>query len=314
MQSLDHELAAALLKAAAGTKQATLRARADALSNRYRSRQISNQVVGMADELDALAYACYRMPATYRALHAALTAARDHVGGEVRTHVDLGGGTGAGAWAAASIWPRIHTEVVERQQSATRLGARLFPGTARWTLTDLRSWQPTTEVDLVTIGYVLNELDQAVALSILQQAARTARVVVVVEPGTPDGYAQILKARDHLIKEGLTIAAPCSHQGLCPLAGRDWCHFAVRVSRTELHRELKDGTRNFEDEKFAYVVATRSAAEPAGARVITRPLQRKGHVLLDLCTADCTRERLTISRSRPEYSAARSTTWGAAWD
>ncbi|HEY0474692.1 MAG TPA: hypothetical protein VGD34_23640 [Kribbella sp.] len=80
MKSLEPELTAALMTVASGTKQATLRARATAISARYRGGQVNDEVAGMADELDALAYAVYRMPATYRALHAALEAADRHGG------------------------------------------------------------------------------------------------------------------------------------------------------------------------------------------------------------------------------------------
>jgi ribosomal protein RSM22 (predicted rRNA methylase) len=318
MPSLERELTAALFTAATGAKRVTLRARATTISTRYRSGQINDEVVGMTDDLDALAFAIYRMPATYRALVAALAAADRHVGnGLCRTHVDLGGGTGAGAWAAASVWPGVRTEVVERRRPAIRLGQRLLtaqPMDVQWTLDDLRSWAPPTEVDLVTIGYVLNELEEPVVQAVLQAAARVAKVVVIVEPGTPDGYHRILEARRELTESGLTIAAPCPHQGPCPLSGKDWCHFAVRVRRTELHRELKQGSRNFEDEKFAYLVATREPANPASSRVITRPLQRHGHVVLDLCTADGVRQRLTVSKSqKADYPAARSTTWGDLW-
>lgn len=319
MKSLEPELTAALMTVASGTKQATLRARATAISARYRGGQVNDEVAGMADELDALAYAVYRMPATYRALHAALEAADRHVGGRCHTHIDLGGGTGAGAWAAASVWRGVETEVVDRQRSAKRLGERLLaagprsPANVRWTLDDLCSWTSTTDVDLVTIGYVLNELQGQLARKVLERAAQVANVVVIVEPGTPQGFNRILEARTQLIESGLTIAAPCPHQGVCPLSGSDWCHFAVRVSRTELHRELKDGSRNFEDEKFAYVVATRSTADPATSRVITRPVHRKGHVILDLCTTGGVRRRLTVGRSQQaEYRAARSAAWGDA--
>jgi ribosomal protein RSM22 (predicted rRNA methylase) len=51
----------------------------------------------MSDDVDALAYAVVRMPATFRAVHAALTTVERHVDASIRTHLDLGGGTGASA-------------------------------------------------------------------------------------------------------------------------------------------------------------------------------------------------------------------------
>ena len=73
---------------------------------------------------------------------------------------------------------------------------------------------------------------------------------------------------------------------------------------------LKDGTRNFEDEKFSYLVATRAPVEPAAARVISRPVRPKGQVILDLCTAAGTREQAVVPKSSEAYRAARKAEWG----
>lgn len=316
MSSVDSQLHAALARAVAGVPHHELRGRVAALSHRYRTEQIADTAPGMRDSLDALAYAVVRMPATFRALHAALSTVEQ----PPTTHVDLGGGTGAAAWAVAGLWPSVTSEIVERQPAAIQLGQQLaadnFSNTWRWTTADLRNWgpshgphpaEPATTVDLVTIGYVLNELTVEARRDLIRDAARRAKTIVVVEPGTPSGHRRTLAARDLLIEQGFTIAAPCPHQGPCPV---DWCHFAVRLPRTELHRVMKDGTRNYEDEKFAYVVATRCAVHPAAARVLTRPIRRKGQVVLDLCTADGTAERVVVPKSSPAYRAARGASWG----
>ena len=307
MSSVDIQLHAALARAVAGVPYDELRGRVAALSHRYRTEQIADAAPGMRDALDALAYAVVRMPATFRALHAALSTVQH----PPTTHLDLGGGTGAAAWAAASLWPAISTEIVERQPAAIHLGRQLatgnFSSTWRWTTADLRDWSPPTTTDLITIGYVLNELTDDTRRDLIRAAAGRAKTVVLVEPGTPSGHRRTLAARDLLIEQGFTIAAPCPHQGPCPV---DWCHFAARLPRTELHRALKDGTRNYEDEKFAYVVATRCPVRPAAARVLTRPIRRKGQVVLDLCTAAGTSERVVVPKSSSAYRSARSASWG----
>lgn len=316
MSSVDIQLHAALARAVAGVPHHELRGRVAALSHRYRTEQIADAAPGMRDALDALAYAVVRMPATFRALHAALSTVQH----PPTTHLDLGGGTGSAAWAVAALWPSVTTEIVERQPAAIHLGRHLAAGNFspewRWTTADLREWGmprgahpagPSTTVDLVTIGYVLNELTEEARRDLIRDAAGQAKTVVLVEPGTPSGHRRTLAARDLLIEQGFTIAAPCPHQGPCPA---DWCHFAARLPRTELHRALKDGTRNFEDEKFAYVVATRCPVRPAAGRVLTRPIRRKGQVVLDLCTAAGTSERVVVPKSSPSYRTARSASWG----
>ncbi|MET7283900.1 small ribosomal subunit Rsm22 family protein [Kribbella sp. NPDC005582] len=315
MSSVDTQLHTALLRALTGVTYDVLRSRAIELSARYREAAVADASPGLRDELDCLAYAVVRMPATYRAIQAALRAVDTHVGA-VRTLVDLGGGTGAAAWAAASIWPGIRSQVVERQPAAISLGRQLASSwrpAPRWSAADLRSWQPSSTVDLATVAYVLNELAPAVQNCVVATAAVAADTVVLVEPGTPRGYRHLLEARAQLIGLGFTIAAPCPHQFECPLSGPDWCHFAVRLPRSELHRRLKDGTRNFEDEKFSYLVATRRPVQSAAARVLTPPVRPKNQVLLTLCTSDGRRTQTRVPRSSPDYPAARSVVQGAAW-
>jgi ribosomal protein RSM22 (predicted rRNA methylase) len=316
MSSLDTQLNAALMQVVSGVKYDVLRVRVTAMSARYRAELVDDSNLGMADELDCLAYAVFRMPATYHAIRAALLAADRHVGA-FTTHLDLGGGTGAAAWAAASVWPDITTETVERQPAAIHLGRRLIANSnhhrTTWTSADLRRWSPRRRFDLVTIAYVLNELSVGAADRIITIAAHTADTVVIVEPGTPRGFHRILDARRQLLDLGLTIAAPCPHQHACPLAAPDWCHFAVRLPRTELHRLTKHGTRNYEDEKFTYLVATRATNHAAESRIIARPARPKARVILDLCASDGARRQQTIPRSSDHYRTARSATWGDSW-
>ncbi|GAA2672117.1 hypothetical protein GCM10010400_37500 [Streptomyces aculeolatus] len=182
------------------------------------------------------------------------------------------------------------------------------------------AWAPA---GLVTVSYVLGELSEDVRREVVAEAARGARgAVVVVEPGTPDGYRRVLAARQQLVEAGFEVLAPCPHSAACPMEGTaDWCHFAARVQRSALHRRVKGGELGHEDEKFSYVAAVRpggtagtGAAAPAAARVVRHPQLRKGLVLLELCTAGEGLARTTVSkRQGPRYRAARDVRWGDAW-
>lgn len=277
----------------------------------------------LRDRSDVAAYAAYRMPATFEAVRAALAALADAAPGWAPgSHVDVGGGTGAAVWAADATWPdRRATTVLDWAEPALALGRELAAsGAPALRATD---WRPTRiggelklpESDLVTVSYVLKELTERDRTALVTEAARAGQAVVIVEPGTPDGYLRIIEARDQLIAAGFRVAAPCPHDGACPIErGTDWCHFAARVSRSSLHRQVKGGSLPYEDEKFSYVAAVRFEARRAEARVTRKPQIRKGQVLLDLCTKDDGLRRETVTkRHGPLYRAARDTAWGDAW-
>ncbi|MEU9338951.1 small ribosomal subunit Rsm22 family protein [Streptomyces sp. NPDC048290] len=276
----------------------------------------------LRDRADVAAYAAYRMPATFAAVSSALGEFADAVPGWVPgSHLDIGGGTGAATWAVSATWAGTRpVTVLDWAEPALALGREL--AAARPELRDV-SWRRARigaglvvdDADLVTVSYVLGELTEDGRAAVVDAAASAGQAVVVVEPGTPDGYERVLAARARLIAAGFRIAAPCPHSAGCPIVpGTDWCHFAARVSRSALHRQIKGGSLAYEDEKFSYVAATRFPNEPAAARVVRRPQLRKGQVLLDLCEAQERLARVTVTKRHGDlYKAARDADWGDPW-
>ncbi|QIJ62283.1 small ribosomal subunit Rsm22 family protein [Streptomyces sp. JB150] len=276
----------------------------------------------LRDRADVAAYAAYRMPATFEAVRSALGAFADAVPGWVPgSHTDVGGGTGAAAWAVSATWPGVRpVTVLDWAEPALALGREIAaanPGLrdARWQRSRIGAALSLESTDLVTVSYVLNELSEPDRAALVDAAAAAAQAVVIVEAGTPDGYARMLAARDRLVAAGFRVAAPCPHGAACPIApGTDWCHFSARVSRSSLHRQVKGGSLAYEDEKFSYVAATRLPVTPAPSRVVRKPQIRKGQVLLDLCEPDERLRRVTVTkRHGDDYRAARDTDWGDAW-
>lgn len=276
----------------------------------------------LRDRADVAAYAAYRMPATFEAVRSALEAFADAVPGWVpRDHTDVGGGTGAAAWAVGDVWGgKRPVTVLDWAEPALALGRELAVANpalsdTRWRRSRIGAALTIESTDLVTVSYVLNELTAPDRTALVDAAAGAAQAVVIVEPGTPDGYTRLIEARDRLISAGFHIAAPCPHSAACPIApGTDWCHFSARVSRSSLHRQIKGGSLAYEDEKFAYVAATRLPVAPAPARVVRRPQIRKGQVLLDLCEKDPALHRTTVTKRHGDlYRAARDTDWGDPW-
>ncbi|CAL9580347.1 small ribosomal subunit Rsm22 family protein [Streptomyces sp. Tu 3180] len=276
----------------------------------------------LRDRADVAAYAAYRMPATFEAVRSALEAFADAVPGWAPgDHVDVGGGTGAAAWAVSATWEgKRPVTVLDWAEPALALGREIAAAhpalrDVRWQRARIGAALPLESTDLVTVSYVLNELTAPDRAALVDAAAGAARSVVIVEPGTPDGYARVIEARDRLVSAGFRVAAPCPHSAACPIApGTDWCHFSARVSRSSLHRQVKGGSLAYEDEKFSYVAATRLPASPVPARVVRRPQIRKGQVLLDLCETEPSLRRTTVTKRQGDlYRAARDTDWGDAW-
>jgi ribosomal protein RSM22 (predicted rRNA methylase) len=278
----------------------------------------------LVSELDAVAYANYRMPATWAAVRAALgEAARLAPALAPRTQLDVGAGTGSAVWAAAQVWPSLeaHT-VLEQVPAVLRLGAELAAGApgsvlgTTWTSAEVTSGAALPTAELVTASYLLGELapgDRAALVDRLVAAA--SEVLVVVEPGSVAGHERVLAARAQLLAAGLHVLAPCPHELACPMVGtRDWCHFSVRLERSVEHRRAKGATLGFEDEKYAYLVAVRSLVDPAAGRVVRHPRTRKGVVELELCTREPgQRTELVSKRQGSVYKAARDVEWGDAW-
>lgn len=279
----------------------------------------------LRDPTTAAAYAAYRMPATHAAVTRALRLATDLAPGlDVRSLVDVGGGTGAATWAVAEAFPGLErATVLDGSADALALGARIGRhgpapvAGATWTRTVLGGATTLPRAELVTVSYLLGELPDTVRDTVVDAAVAAAvAAVLVIEPGTPRGYAAVLEARARLTAAGWHLLAPCPQDGPCPVAARagDWCHFAARLDRTALHRRLKGGRLGHEDEKFSFVVATRDPVTPAAGRVLRHPVTRKGLVQLEVCDAGASAGRVVVTKRDPiAYRAARDASWGSPW-
>lgn len=305
------DLSGAIARLMSGESRRQLAPAARRLSEGYRA----GAAPALRTREDALAYVATRLPATYAAARSAMS----HVA-ELwpsygpRTQVDLGAGPGAAAWAAAAVWPGLHGVLLRDHDAAlVELGQELAAGefgSWRWQLGDVRD--EVAAADLVTACYALGELDAAEAPEVAAAAWRaTTGCLLLVEPGTPAGFALIRRLRRHLLEEGARLVAPCPDEGECPVTGQDWCHFSARLGRSALHRALKEAERSFEDEKFSYVAFARGEPTRAAARVVRRPALRRRFVELSLC-ADGMIRRAGIGQSMAAYRAATSLEWGDA--
>ncbi|MGB7021465.1 MAG: small ribosomal subunit Rsm22 family protein, partial [Xanthobacteraceae bacterium] len=236
------------------------------------------------------------------------------------TALDIGAGPATALWAAADCWPALADAVLVEASPIFRAWGERLAGGAHLPRITWRTADVAVETidcpssDLVILGYTLNELAPNVRQSVLQRLWRaTADILVIVEPGTPAGWQRILIARSQLIESGAHVIAPCPHTYACPLQPPDWCHFAQRVARSRLHRQAKEATVPWEDEKFSYIAVSRAPAATAAARVIAPPRRASGRVTLKLCRPDGSAgEQLLSRRDGTSFKRASRSDWGSS--
>ena len=313
---LPRALRQAVDRALEGVPARDLAAAADALSQRYRA-ELRDGRFHVADDLAARAYLAARLPATYAAVRAALEAVA-----AVRPEfapsnlLDFGAGPGTALWAARDCWPDLKVAtLIEASASMRKFGAEFAPqsGVAQ---VDWRGDAPSAGArDLVTLAYVLDEMDDAQRAALVQHLwSVTGDTLLIVEPGTPAGYRRILAARDQLLRQGAHMIAPCPHTDACPLAGPDWCHFSRRVARSRAHLQAKNAEVPWEDEKFSYLAVARNAVSLPAARVIAPPRVGSGKIELKLCKGDGSAELVLVTkREGARYKQARRLDWGEPW-
>lgn len=315
MTDLPAELSAAVRRLAEGRKG--LGDSSARISEHYRQRGASRQVIGGAD--DAVAYALSRMPATYAAVFAVLEEVQSRAPEFTpRTLLDAGAGPGTAGWAVAELFEGIAPTLMDHNRAFLELARTLAEGStlavAELLEADLGRFELETRYDLVTCAYALTELLDAEMLAAAERLWRhTDGVLAIIEPGRPRDYQRLMAVRQRLIDLGGRVLAPCPHERGCPLVEPDWCHFAVRLSRSRDHMRMKGGTLGYEDEKYSYLVMARPGiGERAPGRVLRRPEENKFSVTLAVCGADGLETRIAPSRDKAAFKAAKKFGWGDA--
>ncbi len=286
-----------------------------AMSARYRAGQGSAGV-------DLAAYLTARLPATH-AVNARVLAevAEIRPGFAPQSVADVGAGPGTASWAALGQWPDIAS--VEQVEATPAFAALLrelngASGLAALEKAEVREqalvqWT-APRADLVLASYVLAEVPlHGIADAAKKLWSATEQMLVLIEPGTPEGFRRIAAARSLLVKEGGVIVAPCTHMNACPMAGGDWCHFKERVQRTRAHMHAKGASVPFEDEAYSYLAVARDGETVGGGRVLAPTDVNKAGVTLTLCTEQGLTRTVVPARDKPAYKQAKKVGWGARW-
>ena len=318
---LPADLKAALDGALEGLSRTDAAERAALISQTYRGGGNSTLI---RSGTDALAYALARMPATYAAVIASLDALSEaRPDFAPASLLDVGAGPGTATWAATEVLPSLgHFTLLDANAALRELALKLGRNSARLRDMDYRRGEAgklLTEAeaaDLVVASYVIGEIANDAERKRLAELlwAKCRDTLLVVEPGTPAGYARIIALREQLIAAGAHVAAPCPHDHDCPLRQPDWCHFTQRLPRLRAHKQIKGAELPFEDERFSYVALTRSAPGHRASRILAPPNVTKAAVVTKLCTPGGLVLATAPRRNKAAYNRARKGRWGETSD
>jgi ribosomal protein RSM22 (predicted rRNA methylase) len=232
--------------------------------------------------------------------------------------LDVGAGPGTASWAALAAFTSIeratladsNPDLLSIAKSIATASTCPALRSATFTRADFHT-ADLPNSDLVIASYVLAEqpMEKIAAVSARLWTA-TQSMLLLVEPGTPQGFARIRTARAALLARGASIAAPCTHELACPIAGTDWCHFKVRLQRSRAHMHAKSAHVPFEDEPFAFVAATRETVRHSGARIVAPVQHSKFDLALQLCTDGKLQTQSIAARNKPHYKQAKKLEWG----
>mgnify|MGYP001625154925 FL=1 len=279
------------------------------VSKKYRENTGKGNKI-ITSNSEAIAYAISRMPATYCAVYLALSQTLKKYKNEIKTVYDIGAGTGSATWAIQELLQPQKITCLEYEKEMLKIGERLMKKTetkASWEQFDITKDCFQEKADLVISSYMLNELEESSRKNAIQKMwEATSELLLLIEPGTPKGFKHILEAREILLQQNANIVAPCTHNGKCEISQDDWCSFYVRVARSGIHRQAKNGTLGYEDEKFSYIAVSREPAfENGQARILRHPQIGQGHVKVKVCTQNGIQEKTFTKKDKEVYKKVR---------
>lgn len=246
--------------------------------------------------------------------------------------VDAGAGCGA---MSLGVVASVHTDAtgeasfeitaIDRDVDALRIAAgalREFAtsrGIVAGVTTRVADVKSTSlpHADLVVMGTVLNELDAASRLQLVEEALAAIApdgAVIIVEPALRDTSRALHELRDAIISnQRAHVFAPCTRTiAPCPMLANpdDWCHEDREVKLPPRTHELARLTHLRDSGlKFSYLTLRRSDAPlvehgPAAWRVVSEAFIAKGkHEMFGCSNAGRVPLRL-LKRNRSEANRA----------
>ena len=301
-----------------GIKITELREIAQDLSNRYMNEKRTGQTL-LSKQKEALAYSIMRMPATFCAVTTALRHTLNIANTcHIETVLDIGAGTGAAAWAINELLKTKKITCLEREEAMRNVGQALMKYNGEmenieWVNADITNSQIAKGADLIISSYMINELKQEERKKVIKKLLELeCKIILIIEPGTPEGFKNIKEIQKIALEEGVHIIAPCTSQQVCKLPESDWCHTTVRVERNKTHKLLKSGDAPYEDEKFSYIAISKENFGTAESRILRHPIIETGKITLKLCTKGNIEEKMITKKEKEQFKTCKKKKCGDA--
>ncbi len=291
-------------------KLTELKQYASQLSEKYMYQKRTGDTL-LNTELEALAYSIMRMPATYGAVYTALKHTLERIDGNIQSVVDIGAGTGAATWAISELLDTKDIQCFEREQVMLELGRSFMSQNPKlkdisWKYMDIVEDDLNVKADLVVTSYMLNEIKPESRKDVINKLIKSSNhLILIIEPGTPEGFKNIKEVQKIAIENGFHIIAPCTFQGVCPLPDEDWCHSIVRMERTKVHKLLKNADLPYEDEKFSYVAISKEKYDNSGSRILRHPMIEKGKITLKVCYNGRIEDMIVTKKDKELFKAVK---------
>lgn len=274
-------------------------------------RDINCKTIGLTKQ-DVDAYLVARLPLTYAVLVSVLGKIKHHLPATCSV-TDYGSGPATALLALFQIFEPDHIDYLAIEEKSAMQHAALYLSSKLDYKIKLKQMNVEKAEgffsDLGIASYLLNELQNIDRF--LEILLAHHEYILVIEPGTPDGYRRILHLRDQALKKGFFVIAPCPHQKMCPLSGHDWCHFYTRVARSKILKEIKQGSLGYEDEKYSYIFLSKTNRLAHEGVILDKPVVHPFKVDMKVCLKNGSLQQIEILKKDKEiYKAAKKLSWG----
>jgi ribosomal protein RSM22 (predicted rRNA methylase) len=274
-----------------------------------------------SSDVSVEAYLATRMPATFAAISRVFELVAEVAPDFMpKSLLDVGAGPGTASWAAVEAWPGLgKVTLVERDSRFADMAAEFLKASSHAALNSANveradMAKPARKAELVVAAYVFAEQRETMARELALRLWEACEgLLIIVEPGTPDGFARIRAARHALLQAGAFMVAPCPHSDQCPMVGDDWCHFKTRLQRSRLHMQAKGVTVPFEDESFSFIAVSRQKRDLPQGRILSPPAVNKVGTSLKLCGHGGVEQLVIASRDKAAYKLSKKKSWGDVW-